>query len=70
MNKKKKKDKPCQNCIDCNNSMDDYYPVFSNRGTVYRCVECYELWLTRSTRIISVNSKDIEASTEFRNRAL
>ena len=47
MNKKKKK---TETCIDCEGKTNDFYPVFSNRGTVFRCSECFELWLTRSTR--------------------
>jgi len=50
MKEKKKKEMPCKCCIDCDESTNDYYPVFSNRGTIHRCVRCYELWLTRSTR--------------------
>ncbi len=53
MNKKKKKTKTC---IDCDQKTDDYYPVYSNKGTVHRCACCYELWLTRSTRYNVINT--------------
>lgn len=56
MNKKKKK---TETCIDCLGMTNDYYPVFSNKGTVYRCSECFELWLTRSTRYNSINTGQV-----------
>lgn len=62
MNKKNKKQKTCQNCVDCENQTNDYYPVFSNRGTIYRCVDCYELWLTRSTRYNVINNGKVSSS--------
>jgi len=55
MNKKRKK----QICIDCDEVTRDYYPMSTNRGKIYRCANCYELWLTRSTRR-EISFKDIE----------
>lgn len=55
MNKKTKK----QICIDCDEVTRDYYPMSTNRGKIYRCAKCYELWLTRTTRR-EISFKDIE----------
>jgi len=38
MNKKKEK----KVCVDCKIKTDDYYPASTNRGTVFRCVDCHE----------------------------
>lgn len=51
MEEKKEKKIEKQNCIDCDCKTDDYYRVPTNRGYIYKCVECYELWILRSTRI-------------------
>ena len=47
MDKKKKK----KTCIDCEKKTDDYYPISTNRGKIFRCAECHESWIRRSTRM-------------------
>ncbi len=60
MNKKNKKEKRLKCCIDCEKETDDHYPVFSNKGTIHRCVQCYELWLNRSTRYNAINTGQVK----------
>ena len=48
--KKQKNKKPIETCIDCNLCTDDYYKVPTNRGDIVKCVNCYELWILRSSR--------------------
>lgn len=36
------KKKISKTCIDCGEKTTDYYPLSTNRGKVYRCVECHE----------------------------
>jgi hypothetical protein len=47
MDKKNEK----KNCIDCEVETDDYYPISTNRGKIFRCAECHESWIRRSTRM-------------------
>ena len=42
-------------CIDCCEPTRDWYPISTNRGTVYRCASCHELWVLRSTRMSVYN---------------
>ncbi len=51
MAKKKNKKKEKLKCIDCEELSDDYYQIATNRGYIIKCVECYELWLWRSSRV-------------------
>ena len=37
-------------CVDCGIKTDDFYPIPNNRGKLYKCKDCYELSLTRSSR--------------------
>lgn len=39
-----------QICIDCDKKTDNYYSVSTNKGNIYKCRDCYELWITRTTR--------------------
>lgn len=39
-----------QNCIDCDKKTDNYYSIPTNKGNIYKCRDCYELWITRTTR--------------------
>ena len=52
MDKKKQK----KDCIDCDKKTTDYYPVSTNRGTVYRCADCHEQWVRVTTRIMSTKN--------------
>jgi len=47
MDKKKEK----KICIDCEVKTNDYYPLTTNRGKIFRCVECQERWIRHSTRM-------------------
>ena len=38
-------------CIDCKRITDDYYSVSTNKGNIYKCTECYELSVSRDTRL-------------------
>ena len=37
-------------CLDCGKKTDDFYPLPSNRGKLYKCKNCYELSLSRGSR--------------------
>jgi hypothetical protein len=37
-------------CIDCEKKTSDFYQIANNRGKLYKCKQCYELGLTRSSR--------------------
>jgi len=52
MNKKKEK-KPC---IDCDKKTSDYYPVTTNRGTVYRCANCDEQAVRVAARMLTTKN--------------
>lgn len=47
MDKKNKK----KICIDCGAKTDNYYPVSTNRGKIFRCAKCHETWIRHSTRM-------------------
>ena len=52
MDKKKQKEV----CIECEGKTDDYYPVSTNRGRVFRCTECHEQWVRNSVKIYTSNA--------------
>ena len=52
MDKKNEK----KNCIDCKQDTNDYYPVSTNRGKIFRCAACHETWIRHSTRMEVVKS--------------
>ena len=52
MNKKKEK----KQCIDCDKKTSDYYPVSTNRGTVYRCVGCHEQAVRVAARMLTTKN--------------
>jgi len=37
-------------CVDCSKKTTNYYGVSTNKGKIFRCNECYELNIARSTR--------------------
>tara|TARA_R110002167_G_scaffold98897_1_gene259784 strand:- start:277 stop:534 length:258 start_codon:yes stop_codon:yes gene_type:complete len=40
----------CRTCSDCNDMTDDFYCIPTNRGSIFKCNTCYELWFLRETR--------------------
>tara|TARA_R110001599_G_scaffold269438_1_gene470259 strand:+ start:2040 stop:2303 length:264 start_codon:yes stop_codon:yes gene_type:complete len=40
----------CRTCSDCNDMTDDFYCISTNRGSIFKCNACYELWCVRETR--------------------
>ncbi len=64
--KKEKIEKP-HICIDCHKETNDFYKGATNRGDVCKCVDCYELWIIRSSRFNLTSPKsgssDIPRST-------
>lgn len=47
------KKKISKTCIDCDKKTSDYYPLSTNRGTVYRCIECHERSVRNSVKTVS-----------------
>ena len=47
MDKKNKK----KICIECDKETDNHYPLATNRGKIFRCAECHENWVRKSTRV-------------------
>ena len=52
-------------CIDCDKASSDYYMIPTNRGSITKCAKCYELWITRSTRMSYRNSKIGKANHQW-----
>lgn len=50
------KKKNLKTCIDCNKKTDNYYPLSTNRGKVYRCDECHERSVRNSVKAITSKS--------------
>lgn len=46
-------------CIDCGLPTTNYYMTSVNKGKVYRCADCHEKWVIRTTRI-DVQHKNVE----------
>jgi predicted SprT family Zn-dependent metalloprotease len=51
MEEKDKKKKEIYQCIDCDQPTSDYYRIPTNRGYITKCAKCYELWISRATRL-------------------
>ena len=39
-----------QICTDCDKKTENYYMIPTNKGNIYKCRNCYEVWITRTTR--------------------
>mgnify|MGYP001188504844 FL=1 len=37
-------------CLDCNNPTGNYYVIKTNKGDLYRCSKCYEIYYMRNQR--------------------
>lgn len=62
MEKKNKKNTILKNpvvCIDCEMPTTNYYMTSVNKGRVYRCADCHEKWVIRTTRI-DIQHKNME----------
>lgn len=62
MNRKKTKNikKPKKiTCVECGRKTNDYYASSINSGKIYRCVDCHENCVLRSTRY-DVRFVDVE----------
>lgn len=57
MNKKEKKIKKKFECVDCKKKTNDYYKIPTNKGGIYKCANCYELWIVRSARSYASQSR-------------
>lgn len=38
-------------CEECQKRTDDYYPIFTNKGRAFKCVECWENSIRRDINI-------------------
>lgn len=45
-------------CDTCGEETTDWYPIKSNKGTSFRCSECYELLFMRNQRDEYANFSD------------
>jgi hypothetical protein len=45
-------------CDICSKESNDWYPIRSNKGTSFRCAECYELFFMRNQRDEYANFSD------------
>jgi hypothetical protein len=48
--KETEKKETTRTCSDCNGVTDNFYCISTNRGTIFKCNSCYELWCIRETR--------------------
>ena len=46
-------------CIECDSPTINFYMTSVNKGKVYRCADCHEKWVIRTTRI-DVQHKQME----------
>jgi len=62
--KNRKKDLNLPVCTDCEQETDDYYAIPTNKGNIFKCAPCYELWYSRKNRAI-VEYSNPKTAEEF-----
>lgn len=45
-------------CSECQKETDDWYPIFTNKGKNYKCKNCYENSIRRSSKFFQTDQEN------------